>query len=164
MIMGAGGYTVAGYVDIGSSAGGDVYCNGINVGVYANNVTFVVGASSTPTGGCSGMALCVGNGFASVTVVAPSTGTNEGLAVIEPQSSLNAAGASFGQGAANAVVNGLFYVPNGPFNMSGGASLRGGGGCLQIVASQVTLSGGAAAATCPSLGVAPSAYTARLVQ
>jgi len=50
------------------------------------------------------------------------------------------------QGASGVSLTGAFYIPYGPFTMSGGASV-GGGGCFEVIASQVTLSGGAAAAT-----------------
>jgi hypothetical protein len=165
--MGAGVYTVTGYVDIGGSNGGDVSCNGSQVGVSATNVTFVIGAASTPSDGCSGMAFCIGSGFQHVTLVAPtsSTNTNENLAVIGPASSTNTAGAALIEGAAGAVVNGLLYMPNGPVDLSGGASLSGGGGCLEIVGSQITATGGTSAATtCAGLTPANSSFAARLVQ
>jgi hypothetical protein len=50
------------------------------------------------------------------------------------------------------------YFPNGAVSMSGGANLGGGAGqCLEVVGTQVSLSGGSTMATsCPSLATASS--------
>jgi hypothetical protein len=64
-------------------------------------------------------------------------------------------------------VSGVFYVPRGEFSMAGAANIGNGTGqCLELIASQVTISNGAAAGTtCSGLGgtsVAPP--TIALVQ
>jgi Flp pilus assembly protein TadG len=143
IILGSGVYTVDGFMSVGASGGGNVTCGGVSVGVLAQNVTFVISGKVLPSSGnCSGLAFCVGAGYSSYILTAPTTGTLANLALIGPQSSSNTAGATFSQGATGAQITGAFYFPYGPLSMSGGAGLSGGGGCLQLVASQITLTGG----------------------
>lgn len=151
--LGAGIYTVSQYVALGGSGGGDVDCGGTTVGMYANGVTFVIGGTSTDSSSCasaSSTAFCVAAGFDNVTLVAPSSGATQGLAVIGPTSSSNTAQAAFGEGATNTSVSGAFYFPNGAISLSGAATLGNGPSqCLELIGSQVSLSGGSAvASTC----------------
>ncbi len=156
LVMGAGVYTITGYFDIGGSGGGDWTCNQQQVGVSAANTTLVIGAAQTPSDSCSGQALCVAAGFGHVVVTAPSTGTDANLAVIGPTNGITA-GASFTEGATSTIMSGAFYFPQGPLSLGGAASVSSGGNCLELIASQVALSGGSAAATiCPNLGGATS--------
>ena len=98
--------------------------------------------------GTAGQAFCVGAGYSNVTLTAP-TG---GLLVIGPTSASNTAGATFTAGATTS-LSGVFYMPNGAVSLSGGASVGSGGGCLQLVGSQVTLSGGTTlASACTGVG------------
>lgn len=87
-------------------------------------------------------------------LVAPSSGSTEDLAVLGPTSSTNTADASFAEGATATSISGVFYVPNGAFTESGGASVGNGTGqCLEVIASEVSLSGGTTlATTCTGLG------------
>ena len=163
--LGSGVYTVAGYVSLGGNGGGDVTCNGATVGMSGVGVTFVVGGGSTPSSGsCSGQAFCLAAGYNHVTLTAPTTGTTASLVVIGPTSALNTAGASFTEGASATSLSGAFYFPNGPVSLSGGASVGNGPSqCLELIGSQVTLSGGTtAASTCISSG--SSGASVRLVQ
>jgi hypothetical protein len=146
-ILGAGVYSVTDYVDLGGSAGGDVTCSGSTVGMSGSGVTFVIGGASTPTSGaCSGDAFCVAAGYGHVTLTAPSSGNTAGLVVIGPSS--HTSGALFAEGASNTSLSGAFYFPQGPIALSGGASVGGGTGqCLQLIGTQVTLSGGTTAAS-----------------
>jgi Flp pilus assembly protein TadG len=149
--LGTGIYTVTDYVALGGSGGGDVTCGGSTVGMYGNDVTFVVGGSSTDSSSCagvSGTAFCVAAGYSHVTLVAPSSGNTEGLLVIGPTSSSNTAQASFGEGASATSLSGAFYFPYGDITMSGAANVGNGSGqCLMFIGSQVTLSGGSALAS-----------------
>jgi hypothetical protein len=113
-------------------------------------VTLVIGANSTVTcGSATATGFCITGGYSNVTLTAP-TATN--ITVIGPNSSTNTSGAVLTAGASGAAITGAFYFPNGPFSMSGGASV-GGGGCFEVIANQVTLSGGTAiASTCTGLG------------
>ena len=147
--LGAGTYTVAKYVGIGVSGGGDVSCNGVTVGVSAAGVTFVIGATSTVT--CadgSNQAFCIGAGYAHVTITAPTSGSMQGFAVIGPTGG-STAGADFSNGASNTRISGVFYFPNGPITESGAASVgdTASGDCLEMVGSEITLSGGSAVGT-----------------
>ena len=154
-ILGAGVYTVHGYIALGGGGGGDVTCWGSTVGMYGNGVTMVTDGSSTPGSGvCSGQAFCVAAGYGHVTLTSPSSGTTADLAVIGPQSPSNTHGAYFAEGASNTSISGAFYFPNGPVNFSGAAALGSGTGvCLELIGSQVTLAGGSAlASTCVSSG------------
>jgi hypothetical protein len=155
MNLGAGVYTVTGYVAFGPSGGGDVTCGGTQIGVMGQGVTLVIGGASTPPSGtCMGLAFCIGAGYGHVTLVAPSSGATQDLAVLGPSS--NSAGALFTAGASNTQISGAFYMPNGAISMSGGASLGGGAGqCLELVGTQVSLAGGSTLATsCPGLASA----------
>jgi hypothetical protein len=162
LILGAGVYTVTGNVDIGGSNGGNVTCNGSSVGVSASGVTLVIGATTTDSG-CSGQTLCISNGFSNVVITAPASGNTENLAVIGPTGG-STDGATLG-GSGSAKVSGVFYLPNGPLSLDGAATLSGGSGCLELVASQITLSGGAASGTvCPGFAAAATSYAAKLVE
>ncbi len=143
IILGSGVYTVDGYMAVGASGGGNVTCNSVSVGVLASNVTIVISGKVLPaSGNCIGLAFCVGAGYSTYVLTAPGSGDLANLALIGPQSSANTAGATFMQGATGAQITGAFYFPNGPLAMSGGAGLSDGGGCLQLVASKITLTGG----------------------
>jgi hypothetical protein len=146
-ILGSGVYSVTDYVDLGGSAGGDVTCGGTTVGMSGTGITFVIGGASTPTSGaCSGQAFCVAAGYGHVTLTAPSSGNTAGLVVVGP--SAHTSGALFAEGASNTSLSGAFYFPQGPIALSGGASVGGGTGqCLQMIGTQVTLSGGTTAAS-----------------
>lgn len=146
-IMGSGTYTITGYVDLGGSGGGDVTCDGTSVGMSGTNVTLVIGGSSLPASGvCSGQAFCLAAGYGHVTLVGPSSGTLAGLVVVGPASATG--GAAFAEGASNTSLSGAFYFPQGAITLSGGSSVGGGTGqCLELIGTQVTLSGGTAAAS-----------------
>jgi hypothetical protein len=149
LTMGAGTYTVSDYFAAGASSGGDVTCNGSAVGVYGNGVTVVYGAQTTISscGSQSGtIGFCLGAGFNHVTLVAPSSGTFENLAVIGPSaSSGNTAAADFSGGATGTSVSGAFYLPIGPVTLDGGSSLGSGSGqCLELIAAQVSVTAGSA--------------------
>jgi hypothetical protein len=149
VILGAGTYTVKNYVGIGVNGGGDVTCNGSTIGVSAIGVTFVIGATSTVT--CtdgSNQAFCVGAGYAHVTITAPISGSMQGFAVIGPTNG-STAGADFSNGASNTRISGVFYFPTGPIIESGAASVgdNAGGDCMQMVGSEITLTGGSALGT-----------------
>jgi hypothetical protein len=151
--LGAGTYTVEKYVGIGVGGGGDVSCNGSTVGVSALGVTFVIGGTATVT--CadgSNQAFCVGAGYGHVTISAPTSGTMQGFAVLGPSS--GTAGADFSNGASNTRISGVFYFPNGPIVMSGAASVGDttSGDCMQMVGSEITLSGGSAVGTTCTTG------------
>ena len=147
-ILGSGVYTITGYMDLGGSAGGDVTCDGVAVGLSGSAVTIVLGGATTPSSGtCSGQAFCLAAGYNNVSLTAPSgTATTAGLVVVGPASATG--GAMFAEGASNTSLSGAFYFPQGPITLSGGASVGGGTGqCLELVGTQVTLSGGTAAAS-----------------
>ena len=147
-VMGSGVYSITGYMDLGGVAGGDVSCNGSTVGMSGLGVTIVLGGSTTPGSGvCSGQVFCLAAGYNNVSLTAPGSGAaTAGLAVIGPASATG--GASFAEGAANTSVSGAFYFPQGAITLSGGASIGGGSGqCLEMIGTQVTLSGGTAAAS-----------------
>jgi Flp pilus assembly protein TadG len=168
--LGAGIYTVTGFVGIGTNTsggdgGGDVTCGGQTIGVNGGNVTFVIGASSTPqSGSCASEAFCVTSGYSHVTLTAPTSGSMENMLVIGPTTS-SSAGATFAEGASNTSLSGIFYFPHGPISLSGGASIGAGSGqCLQLIGSQISLSGGTTLASlCPGSGMS-SSVNARLVR
>ncbi len=147
-VLGSGVYTITGYMDLGGTAGGDVSCNGATVGLSGANVTIVLGGSTLPSSGtCSGQAFCLAAGYNNVSLTAPGgSATTAGLVVVGPTSATG--GAAFAEGAANTSLSGAFYFPQGAITLSGGASVGGGSGqCLEMIGTQVTLSGGTAAAS-----------------
>jgi len=158
--LGSGTYTVTGYVEIGGSGGGGT--------VTGSNVTLVVGGASVPSSGtCNGLAFCVAGGFGDVTLTAPTSGTTEDLAVIGPPSSSahSTAGALFTGGGSGTTIAGAFYFPTGAVSLSGSGTLNSSGGCLELVGSQVTLTGGSAAtSTCRGLSGSSLGTTVSLVQ
>ncbi len=164
-VLGAGVYSVYGYIALGAGGGGDVSCNGQTVGFTGTNVTVVTaGASTSQTYPCSGSAFCIGAGYNHVSLTAPTTGTNASLGVIGPVSSSNNASALLTEGASNTSISGAFYFPNGPLTLSGGASIGNQPNqCLQIVASQITLTGGTSASASNCVG-GSSSNTVQLVQ
>lgn len=169
MKLGAGTYTITGSVNFGGSGGGDSSCGGSTIGVYANNVTFVIGAaagSTATSGDCAGQSFCLSAGYSNVVINAPTSGALGGFAVIGPQSASNTAGGTFTSGASNTVVTGVFYMPNGSLNFSGGASLGDASGCLELVGRQITVSAGAllGSSCVSSMGTGtPAGFSARLV-
>jgi hypothetical protein len=176
IVLGSGIYTVNGYVALGNSGGGNVSncpTSGTTTGLTGLEVTLVISGTSTVSCGTLASAFCLGAGFSTVNLTAPTSSSTlgsstAGLAVIGPQSSSNTAAASFTTGAANTRVSGAFYFPNGTVSMSGAATLHDtvdAGACLMLVASQVTLANGSAAGTtCTGLGGAGGGTTVALVQ
>ncbi|WP_187970750.1 pilus assembly protein TadG-related protein [Aquibium microcysteis] len=147
--LGAGTWTVNGGFQLGASGGGGVTCFGQEVSLLGQDVTLVVsGKGVKSSGSCGDAAFCATAGYRNVTLSAPTTGANANVALIGPQTSATTTGASFAAGAASARISGAFYFPNGPLEMSGGAGVGGGtGGCFQVVASRVTLTGGTTGAS-----------------
>jgi Flp pilus assembly protein TadG len=165
LLLGSGPYYVTGYVSIGGNGGGNATCAGSTFGVQGTNVTLVIGGSTVPkNGGCQSEAFCITAGYSTVNLTGPSSGSLAGLAVVGPQSNSN--GALFTAGASNTTLSGALYFPNGPIAMSGGAGLGGGTGqCLEIIGSEVSMSGGAAAASnCQALSSSNAGSSILLVQ
>jgi hypothetical protein len=165
-VLGAGVYSIYGYIALGAGGGGDVSCNGSTVGFSGTNVTIAIAGTSTSTiSPCSGAAFCIGAGYSNVSLSAPTTGTNAYLAIIGPLSASNTSSAFLTEGASNTTVAGAFYFPNGPLTMSGGASIGNQTGqCLQIVAAQITLSGGTSATAANCFAASSASSAVKLVQ
>lgn len=168
-----GQYTVLGSFQLGYSGGGNTTCNGQTVGLRATDVTLVIGADSTfatNTGSdCVDnsvyAAFCIGAGYSSVILRAPSAGSAPGFAVIGP-ASVNRP-AIFKAGASGTSVSGTFYMPAALIKQDGAASIGDTtGGCLELVGKAVNISAGAAlASSCVSSGGGGgSVDTVRLVQ
>jgi hypothetical protein len=163
--LGAGAYLVTGYVAAGGNGGGNVTCSGATLGISGAGTTLAVGGASTPSSGaCSGYSFCVGGGYSSVVLTAPTTGTYANLVILGPTASSVLAGANLAQGATGSSLSGAVYFRNGPVNLSGGATLGNGASqCLTLIGSTVSLSGGTtAASSCVSGG--NSGYAVALVQ
>jgi hypothetical protein len=149
--LGTGVYTIYNYLSLGAGGGGAVTCNGTSIGIKGSAVTIVIGANSTVSCGSTSVGFCVMGGYSNVTLTAPVSGATANLAVVGPTTSTNNAGAILTAGATGANISGAFYFPYGAFSMAGAASV-GGGGCFELIAQQVTLSGGSAiASTCSGL-------------
>ena len=147
LTLGAGLYAIADKFWVGANSGGDVTCSGAQVGVSGSNVTIAVAGSSsmavTAPSGAGSNVFVIGAGFSHVALSAPSSGTYQDVAIVGPLSTSVTGGAVLIEGAAQTTVGGAFYFPNGPLALSGGASIGSSiGQCLEIVASQITLSGG----------------------
>jgi Flp pilus assembly protein TadG len=144
--LGAGTYTVNGAFSACSSGGGSI--TGIGVSIIASG------------------AFCFGQGFSSVDLTAPvavASGT-QGTAPTVALASKSAT-ATVTAGASSTVVVGAVYFPSAAMQFSGAGNLNGGGGCLQIVASSLTLSGGSGVSTnCSGLGSSAGSAAVSLVQ
>jgi Putative Flp pilus-assembly TadE/G-like len=156
--LGSGTYVINGYVGLGTNGGGDVSCtvNGTSqaLGLSGSGVTFVVGGASTVTCNSLVSSFCVAAGYSHVAITAPTSGTDANLAVVGPTASSNTSSAVFNSDAPNLTVAGTFYYPNGTVDLSGSTTLhdRGSGACLELVAAQITVSGGGAVgSTCTGL-------------
>jgi hypothetical protein len=120
------------------------------LGLYAYNVSMVVGGATTTTNSDS---FYMGAGYSKVTLVAPTSGTSANMAVIGPQS--GSAGAALTEGASDADVSGAFYFPTEAVSLNGGSSMGsiGSSQCLMVIGSQVTVAQGAAlGTTCTGVG------------
>ncbi len=162
--LGAGVYTVNGYIGIGNNGGGDVTCWGSTLGVSAIGVTLVSSGATTMSSGCPGQVFCVGAGYGHVAITAPTSGGTAQLAFVGPTNG-GTASASFTEGSTDTNISGAFYLPTGAINLSGAASVGSGPGqCLMLIGSQVTLSGGSdLASSCAGLGGATN-YSVVLVE
>ena len=162
-VLGGGTYTVTGAVLLGVNGAADAMCNGTSQGVAASGVTFVVGGGlGVPLSGpCALEAFCVAPGYNNVVVTAPTSGLLAKVAVIGP--ALNASGALFSSGLSNTSLSGLFYVPLGLVDISGGVGVGSGlGQCLELVVGQLLVHHSSIfAAPCKSSG--PAIRSARLV-
>jgi len=167
VVFGAGVYTFDGYLHLGANSGGNVQCNGAMVGLRAIDVTIILSGRGVPTNGwqCRDQAFCTGGGYSNMVLRAPGTGPFAKLAVIGPQNTSVRSGAAFTSGASGGQISGTFYFPNGPISLSGGASASGGSsGCLQIIGSTVTLTGGTTLASECVAPVAGSQSGVRLLE
>jgi Flp pilus assembly protein TadG len=169
-ILGSGVYTVSQYMSLGGSNGGNVTCWGTSTGLSASGVTIVVGGSTLDTSDCANpyCSFYVGAGYSNVTLTAPTSGATQGLAVIGPTTSSNLSGATFNEGSSGTSISGAFYFPYGQINQAGSSHIGDGSGqCLELIGSQVTLSGGSAlASSCniPGVGNTGSSGIVSLVQ
>ena len=95
LYLGSGIYTVNGYVALGNASGGDVSncpTSGTTTGLSALGVTLVISGTSTTSCGGTTSAFCLGAGYNTVKLTAPTSSSTlgsatAGLAVIGPQSS-----------------------------------------------------------------------------
>ncbi len=149
LTLGSGLYAIAGNFWAGASNGGDVTCNSVAVGVSGTNVAIALtGSSPKAVTAPSTNVFVIGSGFNHVTLLAPGSGTYQNVAIVGPLSTSVTGGFSLTEGASATTVDGALYFPNGPMTLSGGASIGSGAGqCLEIVATQITLSGGTAVAS-----------------
>ncbi|HWY17021.1 MAG TPA: hypothetical protein VNX86_17960 [Rhizomicrobium sp.] len=169
-ILGSGVWTVSQYVALGGGNGGNVTCWGTSTGLSAIGVTFVVGGSTLDTSDCASpyCSFYVGAGYSNVTLTAPTSGSTQGLAVIGPTTSTNLGGATFNEGSSGTSISGAFYFPYGHINQAGSSNIGDGTGqCLELIGSQVTLTGGSSlASSCsiPGVGTSGSSGIVSLVQ
>ncbi|MEJ2022449.1 MAG: pilus assembly protein TadG-related protein [Maritimibacter sp.] len=145
-VMGAGIYHVDGSFRAGT---GGANCTEDKVAVSGTDVTVVIsGVGASLSGGkCpSGSSFCVGGGNA-VTLTAPSTGANALLGIIGPLD--EGSGGAYISAGGSSRLSGVMYFPNDPIEMNGGATIGGSSetDCLQIIGSEILMSGGTAAAS-----------------
>jgi hypothetical protein len=162
--LGAGVYTVSGYLDNESASGGGG-CSGWSGGTSGAGVTFVLGATTTPSSGaCRSMAICVLSASHS-SMVAPTSGPTAGLVVIGPTSSSNTAGGLF-ESASSGSFSGAVYLPNGNIAISSASGLGGGSGtCLMLIGAQISVSSASATgSTCSGVGNSTAGGAVALVQ
>ncbi|UJW77570.1 pilus assembly protein TadG-related protein [Rhizobium sp. SL42] len=139
--LGAGTYTVDGFfsVNTGGSACSD------NIAVSGKDVTIVLSGAETPSDWeCRGKSFCLTGGNA-ITLNAPKSGPYAELAVIGPNSPKNTTGAEVTSGG-RGKISGAFYFPHGMIDFGGGGQIGdAGNGCLQLIGTSISLSGGSQA-------------------
>lgn len=165
--LGAGIYTIDGYLGLGQNYGGAADCNGRNTSLYANDVTVVLSGKETMTSwACQGTSFCASSGYSKMVLTSPASGDFAQIAVIGPQG--NKAGATLTSGASGGTISGAFYFPKGPIKMDGGSSASGTqDSCLMMIGTTITVSGGTAAASeCEKLkgGTGGAGKIAKLVR
>ncbi len=161
VVLGAGLYAMSGYAAFGASGGGNVSnCPSFatTTGLNALGVTLVLGGTSTVTcNGISNTAFCLGSGYSSVILTAPTASSAlasayAGLAVVGPVSGGITAGSVFSSGASNTRISGVFYTPLGPITVNGGATVGDtvdAWACLELLGASLNVSaGGALGSTC----------------
>jgi hypothetical protein len=164
--LGTGIYTINGYVALGNNGGGNVTCNGSTVGMSGTGVSFVISAASTRhPAPARGRRSALPPATAMSTWCHPARERNGSDRARPDYSPTNTDGATFAEGSINTSLSGAFYIPNGAFTLRGGSSVGNGTGkCLEVIASQVTLTGGTAlASSCNGLGGASSSSGAAIV-
>ncbi|WP_417307460.1 pilus assembly protein TadG-related protein [Devosia sp.] len=164
VVLGAGVYTVDGFFALGANGGGATNCASQTVAVKAEDVTLVISGRTTfPYGDCAGKAFCVTAGYSNIRLSAPTSGPLANVAVIGP--SANSNGAIFTGGASGGKISGAFYFANGAITMNGGAGASGGTNCLQLVGTQISMSGGTVLASeCEVAGASAGGGRVSLVQ
>ena len=154
LTLGAGLYAIAGNFWVGASGGGDVSCTNASgvtssVGLSGTGVVIAVtGSSPKAVSGPASYVFDIGAGYSGVTLSAPGSGTYENVAISRAAVGVGDRGdfTQRGRGQRNGRRGAL--LPNGQMVLSGGASIGSGSGqCLEIVATQITLSGGTAIAS-----------------
>ncbi|MET0259393.1 MAG: hypothetical protein ABW179_12525, partial [Methylobacterium sp.] len=145
--LGAGIYTIDGYLGLGQNSGGAADCNGRNTSLYAKDVTVVLSGKETMTSwACQGTSFCASSGYSKMVLTSPETGDFAQIGVVGPQG--NKAGATLTSGASGGIISGAFYFPKGPIKMDGGASASGTqNNCMMMIGTSITISGGTAAAS-----------------
>lgn len=140
--LGSGIYTIDGYLSVNT---GGSSCSD-NAAVSGRDVSILISGVQTPADSdCKGMSFCLTGGNA-ITLTAPKTGLYADMAVIGPQSSKKSTSGALINAGGTANVSGAFYFPYGPITFGGGGKIGdAGSGCLQLIGSSVTLSGGSQA-------------------
>ena len=167
LTLGSGLYAIAGNFWIGASWWRRrVRANSVNANVGVSGLQCHdrdPGSSSMPVSTPSGAGsnvFVIGAGFNHVTLSAPGSGTYENVTIVGPLQTCTG-GVSLTEGASATTVDGALYFPIGPMALSGGASIGNGAGqCLEIVATQITLSGGTAISASPCFAGAGASWDA----
>lgn len=163
-IFGEGIYAITGYVNFGT--GGSSPCNGQQASLNAENVTFLIGGNNVPSNGntCNRSSFCIGAGARNAVISAPNSGVFSNIAVMGPVNG-SSGDATFAGGARDTSISGVLYFPEGRLTLSGGASVAGGtGGCLQLIAAEIELSGGTSAISDCLSGAGSQITQVRLIQ
>ncbi len=138
--LGSGLWVFDGVVDLGTEGGGEVNCEYGAISLHAVDTTIVLNGNNSGSSTCA--TLCLGAGYRNGRMTAPQSGPLAGIAVVGPTDHI-AGPALITSGAANAVVEGVFYFPLHPIVMSGGASLTDGTRCMQLIGAEIqVLEGG----------------------
>jgi hypothetical protein len=157
---------------------GPTYFNNALLLIYGN-ITVSSGASlcGTPAPCSSGTSTMtvVSNGTHTFSggstsyIVAPAAGATYGIPGIAFAGNYAGAAGTYPQnfdGGTNGTWGGVIYFPNSGLEFNGGASTTGAGGCFELIASVVYLTGGTTTATtCSGFAASVSSSTvAKLVQ
>jgi len=147
-VFGQGPYAIDGFLNL--SRGGNRVCDGVTTTARGIGVTFIVSGESTCA---NAVAICGSGGQANMRFESPASGSFKDMLMIVPTQSTGQRGIHLTGGAQGTVISGVVYAPQGRLRIDGAASiLPTDGGCIQLIAAEINISGSGNASLGDCLG------------